>query len=99
MLGWIRKEIRIKKKEEKTKKGKEKQKGEEKKRNEQESEKKKVLLLFKIYRNRTVGFGRSKKKSRSTHRELRVGYQNLGVSSKSMGKNFSTRNIFSLKVM
>ena len=30
-------------------------------------------LLSKIYGNRTIGFYRSKRKSQSTHRELRVG--------------------------
>ena len=35
--------------------------------------KKKVSFLSKIYGNRTIGFHRSKRQSRSTHREQRVG--------------------------
>ena len=69
--------IRIKKKKDKSGK-KKSQKGGEGETGEGEREKREreffflflYLLLFKIYGNRIIGFCRSKRQSRSTHREL-----------------------------
>ena len=46
---------------------------EEKRERERERGKRIFSLLSMIYGNRTIGFRRSKWKSRSTHRELRMG--------------------------
>ena len=73
--------------------GKKKQK--ERERNEQERERKKrVPLLSKIYGNRTVGFRRSKRQSRSTHRELRVGTKILEFHQTPRGREFSYLDYF-----
>ena len=48
-----------------------------------------ILLLSKIYRNWTVGFLRSKRQSRSTHRELRLGTKILEFRQTPRGKEFS----------
>ena len=49
------------------------QTGRRKARRRREVRSEKLKLLSKIYGNRTVGFHRSKRQSRSTHQELRVG--------------------------
>ena len=49
------------------------QKGRRKARRRRKVRSDKLKFLSKIYGNRTVGFYRSKRQSRSTHRELRVG--------------------------
>ena len=69
---------RIKTKKEKSKGGKERERENKNRERERERERKREreiflsLLLSKIYRNRIVGFRRSKRQSRSTHRELLV---------------------------
>ena len=50
---------------------------------------KKISLLSKIYGNRTIGFLQSKKQSRSTHRELRVGTKILEFRQTPRGREFS----------
>ena len=45
-------------------------------------------LLSKIYENWTVGFRRSKRQNRSTHRELRMGTKILEFHQTSRGKEF-----------
>ena len=47
------------------------------------------LLLSKIYENRTVGFRRSKRQSRSTYQELRVGTKILAFCQTPRGREFS----------
>ena len=56
---------------------------------ERERMEKKNSLLSKIYGNRTVGFLQSKKQSRSTHRELRVGTKILEFRQTPRGREFS----------
>ena len=51
-------------------------------------------LISKIYGIRTVGFRWSKKKSRSTHRELRVGIKILNFRQTSQGREFSYLGYF-----
>ena len=46
-------------------------------------------LLSKIYGNRTVGFIRSRRQSRSTHRELHVGTKILAFCQTPRGREFS----------
>ena len=65
----------------------------ERRKEKREREKGKKSLLSKIYGNRIVGFRRSKRQSRSTHRELRVDTKLHKVG------NFPTLNIFILKAM
>ena len=57
-----------------------------------EREKKKIFfsLLSNIYGNWTVGFRRSKRQSRSTHRELCVGTKILSLVKLHEVGNFST---------
>ena len=62
--------------------------------NRREKEKKKVSLLSKIYENRTVGFRQSKKKSRSTHRELRLGTKILEFRQTPRCREFSYLEYF-----
>ena len=45
----------------------------EKKREKEKREVEREKIISKIYGNWTIGFRRSKRKSRSTHRELRMG--------------------------
>ena len=47
------------------------------------------LLLSKIYENRTVGFRQIKRKSRSTHRQLRMGTKILEFRQTPRGRGFS----------
>ena len=82
-------------------KGREKGEGKQKvkrgrKRAEREKrEKKKGLpLLFKIYENRTLGFRRNKRKSRSTHRELRMGIKILEFRQTPRCREFSYLDYF-----
>ena len=56
-----------------------------------------VSLLSKIYENRIVGFRWSKRKSRSTHRELRVGTKILEFRQTPQGREFSYLDYFLLK--
>ena len=86
--GWIRR----KRKEEKKERRGIKKEG----RNEQEREreKKRVPLLSKIYENRTIGFRRSKRQSRSMHRELRVGTKILEFHQTPRGREFSYLDYF-----
>ena len=58
------------------------------------NKKKFFLLLSKIYGNRTVGFRRSKRQSRSTHRELRVGTKILEFRQTPRGREFSYLGYF-----
>ena len=51
-------------------------------------------LIFKIYGNRTVGFHQSKRQSRSTHRELRVGTKILEFCQTPRGREFSYLGYF-----
>ena len=73
------KEMRVDKEEKKTKKRrKERKDGKRKRRVKRIGEReKKISLLSKIYGNRIVGFRQSKRQSRSTHRELRMGTKTL----------------------
>ena len=75
--------------------------GRQKKRVERESEKKEkerkiffFSLLSKINGNRTVGFHWSKRQSRSTHRELRVGAKILEFRQTLRGMEFSYLEYF-----
>ena len=65
-------------------------------RREREKGKKKNIfsLLSKIYGNRTVGFCRNKRQSRSTHKELRVGTKILEFCQTPQGKEFSYLGYF-----
>ena len=47
------------------------------------------LFFSKIYENRTIGFHRSKRQSRSTHRELCVGIKILKFRQTPRGREFS----------
>ena len=84
------------------KRGKKKSKGKEKEqtdggrgRKEREREKgKKISLVSKIYENRTIGFSQSKRQTRSTHRELRVGTKILEFCQTPRGKEFSYLGYF-----
>ena len=51
-------------------------------------------LLSKIYGNRTVGFRRTKRQSRSTNLELRVGIKILEFSQTPRGREFSYFSYF-----
>ena len=51
-------------------------------------------LLSNIYGNRIVGFRRSKRQSRSMHRELRVGTKILEFRQTPRGKEFSYLGYF-----
>ena len=52
------------------------------------------LLLSKIYGNQNVGFRRSKRQSRSTHKELRVGTKILEFRQTPRGREFSYLGYF-----
>ena len=65
--------------------------GESEKR-ERERKNKIFSLLSKIFGNRTVGFRRSKRQSRFTHRELRVGTKILKFRQTPQGREFSYLN-------
>ena len=56
---------------------------------ERERKKKYFSLLSKIYENRIVDFRRSKMKSRSTHRELRVCTKILEFRQTPRGREYS----------
>ena len=56
-------------------------------------------LLFKIYGNRTIGFPRSRRQSRSTQRELCVGTKILEFHQTPRSKEFSTFVISNLKAI
>ena len=58
-------------------------------REEKERGKGVISLLSKIYGNRTIGFRPSKRKSRSTHQELRVGTKILEFRQSPRGREFS----------
>ena len=63
--------------------------------NKREREKKKkVSLLSKIYGNRTVGFHRSKRQSRSMHRELHVSTKILEFRQTPRVREFSYLEYF-----
>ena len=51
-------------------------------------------LLSKIYENQTVGFRRSKRQSRSKHRELRMGTKILEFRQTPRGREFSYLGYF-----
>ena len=51
-------------------------------------------FLSKIYGNQTVGFCQSKRQSRSTHRELRVGTKILEFRQTPRGREFSYLGYF-----
>ena len=51
-------------------------------------------LLTKIYENRTIGFRRSKRQSRSTHRELCMGTKVLEFRQTPRGREFSYLGYF-----
>ena len=62
-----------------------------------EKEKRRVereKILSKIYGIRTLGFRRSKRKIRSTHRELRVGTKILEFCQTPQGREFSYLSYF-----
>ena len=61
----------------------------EKKREGEKRGVKRVKLLSKIYGNRIVGFRRSKRQSRSTHRELYVGTKISEFRQTPQGREFS----------
>ena len=76
--------------------------GEEVSEKEREREKRGVereKLISKIYENRIVGFHRSKRQSRSTHQELRVGTEILKFVKLHEIENFPTWVISNLKVI
>ena len=75
---------KLKKKSQKMKENEQTREGEKRGR-----ERKKNSLLFNIYGNRTVGFHQSKRQSRSTHRELRVGTKILEFHQTPRGREFS----------
>ena len=56
--------------------------------------KEKKSLLSKIYGNRTLGFRRSRRQSRSTHRELCVGTKILEFRQTPRGREFSYLGYF-----
>ena len=71
----------------------------EKKRGSKQSEKREkgkrgFSFISKIYGNRIVGFRQSKKQSRATHRELRVGTKILEFRQTSRGREFSYLGYF-----
>ena len=94
----IKRKQKVKKerKEETGRKGVRREKREER---EREREKKIFSLISKIYENQTVGFCQSKRQSRSTHRELRVGTKILEFRQTPRGREFSYFDYFSLKVI
>ena len=54
----------------------------------------KLYLLSKIYRDRAVGFRRSKRQSSSTRQELRVGTRIWGFPKNPRGREFSYSGYF-----
>ena len=64
-------------------------KNESERKERERKEKKYFSLLSKIYENWTVDFRRSKRKSRSTHRELRVGTKILEFRQTPRGREYS----------
>ena len=88
----------VKKKKKRKKEKKQSQKGKggdgrERKLSEKEREKEKrgverEKLISKIYENLTIGFSRSKRKSQSTHRELRMGTKILEFRQTPRGREF-----------
>ena len=68
--------------------------GERKKREREREKGKKISLVSKIYENRTIGFSQSKRQTRSTHRELRVGTKILEFCQTPRGKKFSYLGYF-----
>ena len=83
-----------KKEEDKSQKERKNERTGEGEREEREREWKKNSLLSKIYGNRTIGFHRNKRQSRSTHRELRVGTKILEFHQTSRGREFSYLGYF-----
>ena len=77
------------KKKRKVKKEKEETRGSEREKRGERKGKRGFSLLSKIYGNRTIGFHRSKRKSRSMHRELRMGTKILEFRQTPQGREFS----------
>ena len=73
---------------------KQKERGRDEQEREREEKKKGVPLLSKIYGNRTLGFSRSKRQSRSMHRELHVGTKILEFRQTPRGREFSYLGYF-----
>ena len=70
------------------------EKGEEREREREKGKIKYFSLLSKIYRNRNVGLRRSKRQSRSMHRELHMGTKILEFCQTPRGREFSYLEYF-----
>ena len=76
------------------------EKDRERKEREEEKMRERLLIFFRFSGDWTVGSGRSKRQSGSTHRELRVGTKINGFRQTSRGRGFSpTRFIFGLRAI
>ena len=89
--------VGIRPREEVEKRGKEKKKKEREGVNKHREKKKGLSFFSKIYGNRVIGFHRSKRQSRSTHRELHVGTKILEFRQTPRGREFSYFDYFSPK--
>ena len=74
-----------------------KQEGVSEKEREREERGRERNIISKIYENQTVGFRWSKRKSRSTYRELRVGTKILEFHQTPQGRKFSYLKYFKPK--